>query len=689
MPELLFELGCEELPASSVRRAVADLCAAIEGGLREAEVAFGESKTLCTPRRLIVSIADVEGRQPDRQKESRGPALKAAYDADGNPTKALEGFCRGQGVSVESVRKDGDYVWITQQLVGKPTGELLTEILPNAVRSLSFDKVMRWGSYRMKFARPIRWVLACFDGQAVNFELESVRSGTQSRGHRFDAPEGFDAKTFDELVSGLLQRHVEPDPKERIEKIREAAYVGASGKPDLSESLLEENAFLTEWPQPVEGEFLPEYLELPEPVLVTVMAKHERFFPVRDDAGQLMNRFISVRNGGDPLVVRDGNAWVLNARFNDANFFYEEDKKSDLAAFLEKTRGIVFQEKLGTVRDRADRLSSLAVLIAERTGADASEIELAREAALLAKADQSTGLVSELPELQGRIGAVYAQRAGKAPAVVAAIQRQYDPIWSAGSIEDRTALRVLLADQLDKLAGFLGIGLIPTGSSDPYGLRRASTFVIDTMRCWNVRWQILPLFRAALEQYQRAGIAVDEKKATEALQDLFVGRYNQVLGDVRHDLREAAVLADDLEASLDVRGVFMRSKCMEALAGDTAFVQAATRPLNIVEAARKKAVGFADADPLTTLNASALESVEGQALFEVMREIEQPLFEARGKEDHSAVVELLKRLQKPIDAFFDSTMVMVEDERVRYARLTLLSACCEQLRVAGDFRKVV
>ena len=481
MPELLLELGCEELPASFVRKAYGDLQSAITSRLDETGIAFGAAQSLGTPRRLIVRVEDVTERQPDVEKDQRGPGLTAAFDADGNPTKALEGFCRSQGASISDLRKEGDYVWLTKTIAGKPTVEVLSTLLPDAIKALSFDKSMRWGTLRMRFARPIRWILAAFDSHPISFEIDGIQAGIESRGHRFNYPENFVAKTFDQLVSQLRNREVEPDPAVRESRIREGALSVAGGKPDMPDALVDENVFLTEWPTAIEGAFRTEFLELPVPVLVIAMAKHEKMFPVRDDREQLTNKFVSIRNGGVDEVVKDGNAWVLNARFNDAKFFYDEDRKHSLQDFLEKTRAIVFQDKLGTVRQRAYRLAELGKKVASATGAGAEEQEMAEKAGLYAKADLPTGLVSELPALQGLIGGEYARREGLPDAVCWAIASHYDlarnPKVDCEGV--RTAVRLSIADQLDKLVGYLGIGQAPSGSSDPYGLRRAATILIE------------------------------------------------------------------------------------------------------------------------------------------------------------------------------------------------------------------
>ncbi len=681
MPELLLELGVEELPASFVERAFGQLRDEICRRLTEAHLTHGETDALGTPRRLIIRVQDVAPQQPDRSEENRGPALKSAYDADGNPTKALEGFCRGQGVTIESLRKDDMYVWATKHIAGRPTSEVLAEILPASIRALTFDKSMRWGANRMRFARPILWILAAFDGAHVPFSIETVSSGLKSRGHRFNAPEEFEASTSDSLLAELRSRQVEPDPKVRRDLIIRQANAVATGTPEMSDALIDENVYLTEWPQALEGEFKADFMVLPEPVLITAMAKHERFFPVRGTDGKLTNRFISIRNGGQEATVRSGNAWVLNARFNDAKFFFDEDQNSTLDDFLAKTERMLFQEKLGSVRQRADRLSALAAWIWDWTGGHASGRADVAKAGLYLKADLSSGLVSELSSLQGVIGGEYARSAGMSDAVCDAIATQYAPDRAKSDV----ARCAIAADQLDKLAGYLGLGLAPTGSSDPYGLRRAVTVLIDLALGWpglNRSW--LGALAQAMEFYAGQGHALDREKAEVSLAEIFVGRYKALMPEARYDLLEAAVRADDREALSNPRAVRLRLLALQELSADHAFVQTATRPLNIVAAAEKKGVVVS-----LQLELDALDSAEGTALANALSQSEPPLMKAIQAEDPAGMTAALRGLSAPINAFFDSTMVMVDDARVRDSRLALLKQAGQQLLHAGDWTLVV
>lgn len=693
MPELLVEVGCEELPATFVRDAYEALCELLRAELESLGV-LGEASPMAlgTPRRLIVCFPDVAARQPDVSKEVRGPALKAAYDGEGNPTAALQGFCRSAGVELTDLRKDDQYVWARKDVKGGDTASLLTEAVPKAITALTFEKSMRWGASKLRFARPIRWLLTMFGGKVVPFEIEGVKSDSKSFGHRFYSPGAFEATSLGNLLAGLRQQRVEPDPDVRLDMIRQGAKKVALGVPELNEALLAENVFLTEHPTAIQGEFKAEYLELPEPVLITAMAKHERMFPVRDVTGRLTNQFVFIRNSGQDATVRSGCEWVLNARFNDAQFFFNEDRKFSMDDFLARTESIVFQDKLGSVRARADRLADLATVVAERSGAPKDEQILARTAALYAKADLSTGLVSEFASLQGVIGAEYAHRDGMLDEVCHAIEIQYQP-GSINSCDDprtRTAVRLMIADALDKLAGYLGLGLSPSGSSDPYGLRRAAGTLIELAWKWPSNLPpFVELLDLSLEGYAKQGVELSAEGARAALVDLFTVRYETMMPEVRYDIREAAVRVESQRAVTSPRLVKLRALIMESLSADKDFVQTATRPLNIVASARKKAIPFALDAPLDEIDIAALDSVDGVTLYRVVKEQEAALASAELAADGYKVAELVRKLAEPINAFFENTMVMAEEEDVRFARLSLMQAVSLQLLRAGDFSKLV
>ncbi len=691
MPELLLELGCEELPATFVRKAYTDLQNNVEEALIVEGISFKcKNEPIGTPRRLIIHLVDLPETQPDQVKESRGPALGGAFDTEGNPTKALQGFCRGQGIEVSNVEKREGYVWVRKTISGRPTIEILAEILPAAIKALAFDKTMRWGANRMRFARPIRWILACFDLKLISFDVEGIQSSLSSRGHRFYSPEEFEVKGYESFLTELMTRKVEPNPKERETTIREVITRIATGIPDLPSALVDENVFLTEWPTPIEGSFKAEYLELPEPVLVTAMAKHEKMFPMRDGKGKILNKFIFVRNSGEDDTVRAGTEWVLNARFNDAKFFFDEDSKFKLADFLAKTEQITFQEKLGTVRQRADRIANLAEWIAGQTGASIEETDFAKTAGLYCKADLSSGLVGELASLQGIVGGEYAKREGFPDEVCWANATQYDLSKNLENDDSRsrTALRVLLADQVDKLAGYLGLGLIPSSSSDPFGLRRAATLCIEaTWKRWDIDYA--GLLAVAVTMYARQDVELDVEGAKQAAKSIFVGRFESLLEDHRHDIVAAAVMEDYGWKAMNPKQVLYRLSVVEKLAGDVAFIQSASRPLNILKSAKEKGESFHEDEPLKNMCIPDLNSIEAVALADALQIFVKLVAGDNVNPAPNDRVSAVKFLERPINAFFDSTMIMSQDAKEKVSRLSLVKAACDALLTAGDLTKIV
>jgi glycyl-tRNA synthetase beta chain len=710
MPALLLEVGCEELPATFVRKAYSDLHGALAAALSDAFGGSFSGRAMGTPRRLIVAFDGVPTRQDDAVKEVRGPALKAAFDEAGNPTGALQGFCRSNGAEVGQLRRDDQYVWFDKPVPGRAADEVLAELLPKVIKGLNFEKSMRWGSGRLRFARPIRWLLAALDGHVVRFEIEGVESGSKSRGHRTYAPEEFEALTFDQLVDGLRKRKVEPDPAVREAMIRDeiSSRTQAGHVAELPSALVEENVFLVEWPSAVLGEFRAEHLELPEPVLTTAMAKHERMFPVRDGAGKLTTQFIFIRNSGEDETVRRGAEWVLNARLDDAQFFFREDmkrlKEGGLDYFLEKTSGIVFQEKLGTVRERADRLAKLAKFIfgkfktpaktaESRVGLSAVEsAELAAEAARLAKFDLSTGLVSDMASLQGIVAASYYERvrAGKADfseAVQAALESQYEQPEAEASFR-RTRASVMLADNLDKLAGYLTLGLAPSGSSDPFGLRRAAGVCLEVATVWpELAVDLDESFNYALELYSAPAAA--RIAAMEQFQETLRTRYTAQNEDVAFDVLRAATGDARVTTPWIVQG---RISVLSLLARDTKFIQTATRPVNLVSAAKSKHNWQPEtSDPKAfaayTAKANASAAVP---LMERFAEVLPGAQEAFGTSDFAAVAQALKSLEPAINGFLDETMIMVDDDGERDARLTLLSLIANFIALyIGDVTQIV
>lgn len=679
MPSLLLEVGCEELPAHSVARAAEELAEAVMKAIQESSLAEDtlQAGVYATPRRLIVSVSGLRQAQPDQFLERRGPSESACFGPNGAPSKALEGFCKSAGILPEQAQIRDGYAWAVVEVKGKQAAEVLLEGLPNAIRSLTFDKTMRWGESRMRFARPIRWLLALLDGEVIPFSIETVQASNTSRGHRFHFPDPFEVSSLEQLLSELRSRMVEPDANARRARIVEAAERLAGGRALLTDALVDENVYLTEWPIAIVGAFKEEYRRLPRPVLITAMAKHERFFPIEDEHGNLTNRFISITNGGDEDEIRQGNEWVLNARFNDAMFFFDEDRRKPLSYFLEQTARIIFQEKLGTIRKRADRLSTLARTIAEQSHRGIAD--LCERAGLLCKADLSTGLVSELPSLQGQIGAEYARIEREDERICKGIAQHYDAPRTPADEGDEIAIVLMCADAADRIAGYLGIGEKPTGSRDPFALRKAATQLIEAQLGWE------PLARPFTEWIQRAadlyesqGIALSARDSIESdLREIVVGRYEAMFSDIAYDAREAAIRTSWKDPA---RTILQRAKILQSLSQDVPFVRTAKRPINIVSAAEKKEIDIA-----STVSPELFKHPSESKLLSAIERAESL---AAGLQPDE-LVDVLRDLASPIEAFFDSVMVMVEDEAVRANRLALLKRASILFLSIGDFSKIV
>lgn len=704
MPELLFEVGCEELPASQVQRAFTQLRDGVLARLAETRLTHGEASAFGTPRRLILVVRDLADRQPDSVKEQRGPKVSAAYDAAGQPTKALEGFCRSQGVAPSDVRVEGEYVWVTKPVPGLSAREVLAGILPDAIRSISFDKTMRWGAGRMRFARPIRWILALLGGEVVPFEVEGVDSGNRTRGHRIMAPAEFEVRSFEEFATKLRGTYVEFDPARRRERILAGAHdlwPKNQGTIEADDAILDENVYLTEWPMPSLGAFDDSFLELPESVLIVAMKKHEKFLPLRDVQGKLAPNFISIRNSGDEDTVIRGNQWVLAARFNDARFFFEEDTKErpTLPRFAAKLDRILFQERLGSLAHKAERLVSLCDTIAAQLCLSDEERAWAARAAALAKADLAAGLVMELPALQGIVGAEYAQRDGEPSAVCDAIRHHYGPEVPPSDAGSRLARVLMAADRIDTLCGYLGLGIVPSGSSDPFGLRRATHMLIVNGQAWPQE-RPFPDLQAmvswALSAYRTQGHDFSMSDVMKSLGELAMGRYEHLYDGMRHDLL-AAVLGAGWEdpAKVASRATLITQRA--ARPGFVEYVRTATRPGNIARAAASKGIEAGTIPPIASAM-NRLQSVDS-TLFE--HEAEAVLLRAAidttpeatrlaEQRNYEGLYDLLHaRLAAPIGAFFDSVMVMTEDVARRDNRLRLLSVLASLYIELADFSKVV
>jgi glycyl-tRNA synthetase beta chain len=695
---LLLEIGCEEMPAAFMRDTLAQLKTRLEETLREARLAFNSISTYGTPRRLIALAHAVALRQTPEERVVRGPARRACFDAEGKPTQALLGFARAHNVAPEQVQfmetPQGEYAFVQLRDEGQLAVTVLAEQLPALIRQMTFPKTLRWGTHKMRFGRPIRWIVAMLGEQVIEFELDGIRSGRHSRGHRFKSPQPFKVHTPETFLHQLREAWVMADPEERKAVIREEAIrlaheIGA--QPLLSDDLLEENTFLVEYPHLLRGEFSETFLRLPAPVLISAMKKHEKFFPLARADGKLLPGFISVYNNGNPDYVREGNEWVLIARFNDASFFFEEDLKQPLEAFVQGLGRMLFQQKLGTLLDKTHRLQRLAERLARALDWDQPTRACLLRAAWLCKADLATQMVMEFPDLQGIIGEEYALRSGESPCVARAIAEHYQPRTADDELPRTPVGRALaLLDRVDTLVGYVGLGYLPKGSSDPFGLRRAAAGVVEILAEEPDYPTLAELVQVAHDEYRAAGITLKPLMAVQAdLRTLFYSRIEALLEEqgIRYDLIRA-VLGGGWDDS--VYGFVQRARLLQQHASEPAFhalTQTATRPANIIAAARKKNItaiaSLNEVDP--TLFEHEVES----RLYTVLQSLTPQCEALSYQHAYDQIYALLQQLEEPVNRLFDHVMVMTDDETLRRNRLNLL-ACAHRLYLAlADFTQVV
>lgn len=692
--DFLLEIGTEEIPARFMEPALQQMREKAEALLNELRLDKDEICTYGTPRRLVLYIKGLAEEQRGQRIEVRGPARKAAFDAEGRPTKAAEGFARSQGVRVEDlvVRQieQGEYVFAVKDEPGRPTVEVLPDFCLRFIRSLSFPKPMRWGYGEMRFARPIRWLLALFGEEVVPFELEGapagdgfLRSGRVTYGHRFLSSGPIEVRDPDHYFRVMRENYVIVDQEERKREIwRQVQETAAryGGRVDEDPELLEENAHLLEYPTALCGTFAEEFLALPEEVIITPMREHQRYFPVRDETGRLLNRFIALRNGDDRYldIVREGNEKVLRARLSDARFFFEEDLKQPLIAGLEKLKKIVFQEKLGTLYEKVERLERLAAAIFDHLGGgDGGSREDLLRAARLAKADLVTNMVYEFPELQGIMGREYALRQGEKEEVARAIFEHYLPRFADDELPASDMGRILsVADKADTLAGCFAIGIQPTGSQDPYALRRQALGIIHILSSWEKELSLRWLLEQALAGYrEKVAMVASEEEIISQLLEFFRAR-------LRNLLLEEGFAYDTVDAVL-AAGFDRLGEVRKRLAAVEEFKK--TEACADLHTAYTRANNLAKKAPAEgEVNPSLFQEQAEEELYQAFNLLRQ---EGDALLQQGAYGEFLARAAavKPvIDNFFAQVMVMIEDEAVKNNRLRLLREIRDYLARVAD-----
>lgn len=682
--ELFVEIGTEELPASSIPRAMVEMEAIITRELTNARLSCDTVRTLATPRRLVLVVKGLPAVQSDAETIVCGPSKKAAYDAEGWPTKAFEGFARGQGVDVAELKvintDKGEYLTVTKKEIGRLTHELLTEILPRLIGGISFKKSMRWGELDVRFARPIHWIVALFDGVVVPFTFGNIDSGMTSCGHRFMANTRFPVKDLTGYLEGCERHFVIPDPERRKEIIRRETHrvaQSAGGQLLPDEELLEQVAFLVEYPSVVHGTFPPEFLQVPREVLISSMRSHQRYFSIVDDQGNLLPGFITINNtlAEDSSVVVKGNERVLRARLSDARFFFKEDRKIKLDERVEMLKKVVYQQKLGTSYEKLERFSILAVALAERL--NPAVVGQTARAAWLCKADLVSGMVGEFPEVQGVMGREYALLEGESAAVANAIAEHYLPITAGGELpaSDIGAF-VSIADKLDTICGCFGIGLTPTGTADPYALRRATIGIIAITLEKNYRFPLPALIGQSLALLAAKLTRPNEQLVAEVL-DFFRGRFVNLLAqDYPGDVIDAVVAAD-FDDLVDVRN---RIAALVDFKNHPDFA-----PLSVAF----KRIGNIIKDGSDVSVDSALFQDDAEvALYQSFQAVKGMVDANAAKGDWLEALAGIASLHGPVDTFFDRVMVMAENDLVRANRLALLAAIACLFGRIADFSRI-
>jgi len=681
---LAFEIGTEEIPAFDLKRATEQLAELVPASLDAVRIPHGEVAIYTSPRRLIAVVADVAAETEALEEVFRGPAAKIAFDEAGNPTKAAIGFARGKGLDVDALeRRDEngtEYVYAVRSVAAQSVAALLPEVLRGIIDGISWPKSCRWGTTREMFSRPVRWLVALLGDEVIPVQYAGLVAGNTTRGHRFLAPGPHTVSCADDLVSVVEGAYVVPTQAAREARIRAgvAAAEAATGyTAELPAKTLTEVINLSEYPTVMVGTFDEEFLKVPEEIIVDAMLMHQRYFPLYD-GGKLTNKFIIVSNG-DPereATIVDGNERVVAARLYDAKFFYEEDLKQPLEAYVSRLDEVVFQETLGTMRDKTERVVKLSARLVAQAGLAPEEMRDIARAAYLAKADLVTGAVVEFTSVQGIMGSYYATASGEPERVARAIAEHYRPRFSGDAIPtDVVGQVVALADKLDTICGLFAVGASPTGSSDPFALRRAALGVLAILET-GIGINLVEAIDGALIIYHEAGLEFDNAAVRREIIDFFITREKVVLrdGGVKADTIDA-VLASRIEEPMVLAA---RARALEAARTEQpdTFADLAiafARANNLRD--QKLGCGYKVAD---------LSEVEC-ALSEAIVVAEEAVATALREDRFADALEALAALRAPVDRFFETTMVMDEDAAVRETRLKLLNRFANVFAHVADF----
>ena len=675
--DLLFEIGAEEIPAGFMPNILGQLKQLAETKLNDAHLPFESIETYGTPRRLALIVKGLGDASAEISERHKGPSASIAYDADGNATKAAIGFARGKGLDVADLVVEDGYIYAETKTAGVPAKDIVTEMLPQLITGLNFPKSMHWGNLDAKFVRPVRWLVALLDEEVIPVEFATVQSGNVTRGHRFLGADEITIKNAASYVDTLKENFVMVDQDARRELISKQLHDMAASKNASivwDDDLLEEINYLVEWPTALCGGFEESYLALPDAAIITPMKDHQRYFPLVDQEGKLLPMFLTVRNGSDHSieVVQAGNERVLRARLDDAKFFFNEDRKKPLIDRQDGLTKIVFQEGLGNLADKTERLLKLGRVFGEECGLHEDAAVVLERATELAKTDLTTGMVTEFTELQGVMGKEYALLDGESEEVAEAIFEQYLPRFAGDVLPQTEAGKVLsIIDKVDNIVATFSRGLIPTGSQDPYALRRQTIGILNILLGseWNI--SLRPIFKASMEllnvptEKQDELLSQVEEFFTLRLKNIFLDR------EVPHHVIDLLLSNNELSVA-DAEGL-VNALLANRIDENVELVQAYTRMYNLV-----KDVEY------TGVNTDLLKEDAEKALFEAASKASEASLAAWEASDYAAVVAVPATLVPTINQFFEDVMVMDKDEAIKANRLQLLRLAYSVMAIIGD-----
>ena len=675
--DLLFEIGAEEIPAGFMPNILGQLKQLAETKLNDAYLPFESIATYGTPRRLALIVKGLADTSAEISERHKGPSASIAYDADGNATKAAIGFARGKGLDVADLVVEDGYIYAETKTAGVPAKDIVTDMLPQLITGLNFPKSMHWGNLDAKFVRPVRWLVALLDEEVIPVEFATVKSGNVTRGHRFLGADEITIKNAASYVDTLKENFVMVDQDARRELISKQLHdIAASKNASIvwDDDLLEEINYLVEWPTALCGGFEESYLALPDAAIITPMKDHQRYFPLVDQDGKLLPMFLTVRNGSDHSieVVQAGNERVLRARLDDAKFFFNEDRKKPLIDRQDGLTKIVFQEGLGNLADKTERLLKLGRVFGEECGLHEDAAVVLERATELAKTDLTTGMVTEFTELQGVMGKEYALLDGESPEVAEAIFEQYLPRFAGDILPKTEAGKVLsIIDKVDNIVATFSRGLIPTGSQDPYALRRQTIGILNILLGseWNI--SLRPIFKASMELLNVA--ADKQEELLNQVEEFFTLRLKNIFLDreVPHHVIDLLLSNNELSVA-DAEGL-VNALLANRIDENVELVQAYTRMYNLV-----KDVEY------TGVNSDLLKEDAEKALFEAASKASEASLAAWEANDYTAVVAVPATLVPAINKFFEDVMVMDKDEAIKANRLQLVRLAYSVMAIIGD-----